>query len=326
MNREVKQRLGWIQLYQQTHNAGLTCRRCGISRPTLRKWLNRYEKLGIVGLESISRRPYNSPNIKLTVDIENQILELRNARNLGARRLQSELGRLHNISLSIATIHKVLTNHKAKPVKRFRKKQDFIRYEKAIPGERVQMDTCKITNNIYQYTAIDDCTRLRVLRVYKKRTATNTLDFIEHLLLEMPFPIQRIQTDRGLEFFAIQVQKRLQYYGIKFRPNKPKSPHLNGKVERSQQTDKTEFYATLDIDNMNLDEINIELGDWQHYYNWQRPHSAHNGKTPMDKCSKLSSITPFWDEVHTHYHKENERIQLANYRQDLALRKLEIKA
>jgi len=36
-------------------------------------------------------------------------------------------------------------------------------------------------------------------------------------------------------------------YGIKFRPNKPGSPHLNGKVERSQQTDLKEFYSTADF-------------------------------------------------------------------------------
>jgi len=41
-------------------------------------------------------------------------------------------------------------------------------------------------------------------------------------------------------------------YGIKFRPNKPESPHLNGKVERSQNTDETEFYATVDITSENL--------------------------------------------------------------------------
>lgn len=41
--------------------------------------------------------------------------------------------------------------------------------------------------------------------------------------------------------------------GIKFRPNKPDSPHLNGKVESSQKTDKTEFYATVDIESSHLD-------------------------------------------------------------------------
>lgn len=57
------------------------------------------------------------------------------------------------------------------------------------------------------------------------------------MLEEFPFPIQRIQSDRGLEFFATKVQEKFMEYGIKFRPVKPASPHLNGKVERSQKTE-----------------------------------------------------------------------------------------
>jgi hypothetical protein len=38
MNPEVKKRLKWIKVYEKTKNAGMTCLRCGISRPTLRKW------------------------------------------------------------------------------------------------------------------------------------------------------------------------------------------------------------------------------------------------------------------------------------------------
>jgi hypothetical protein len=47
---------------------------------------------------------------------------------------------------------------------------------------------------------------------------------------EMPFPVQRIQTDRGAEFFAIKVQEYFIEQSIKFRPIKPGAPHLNGKV------------------------------------------------------------------------------------------------
>lgn len=63
----------------------------------------------------------------------------------------------------------------------------------------------------------------------------------------MPFPIQRIQTDRGQEFFAYAVQERLMSWAIKFRPIKPYSPYLNGKVERSQRTDLDEFWSSIDF-------------------------------------------------------------------------------
>ncbi len=140
---------------------------------------------------------------------------------------------------------------------------------------------------------MDDCTRYRVLRVYARRTANNTLDFLDRVLEEMPFPVQRIQTDRGREFFAVIVQERLKRYGIKFRPNKPASPRLNGKVERSQETDKIEFYSTIDLSSPELDML---LAEWQHYYNWERPPSAHSGKTPMERYCELMAQTPLRDD------------------------------
>ncbi len=57
MEAKIKMRLGWVQMYQQTQNAGLVCRRCGISRPTLRKWVRRYEALGLEELVDQSHRP-----------------------------------------------------------------------------------------------------------------------------------------------------------------------------------------------------------------------------------------------------------------------------
>lgn len=40
---------------------------------------------------------------------------------------------------------------------------------------------------------------------------------------------------------------------------------------------KRQTYATVDLSTDDLKEL---LAEWQHYYNWERPHSAHNGKTP----------------------------------------------
>ena len=135
----------------------------------------------------------------------------------------------------------------------------------------------------------------------------------------MPFPIQRFQTDRGTEFFALKVQKKLKALCIKFRPNKPASPHLNGKVERSQKIDKTEFYPTTNLKSNNIDDL---LSEWQHYYNWDRPHSAYKGKSPIEKYFELAEITPYSDEAYKDYNSASERIQNANYRVDLELRRL----
>jgi transposase len=207
MDREIQQRLQWKTFYEESGDAGFVCRRCSISRPTLRKWWRRYQQNGVDGLKSQSRRPLRSPNAKVSEPSEKLILGLRGQRNLGARRIQSELLRQHGLPLSLPTFHKVLRKHQVSPVKKLRRKSDYIRYARTLPGDRVQMDTCKIAPVLYQYSSVDDCTRYRKLMLYSNRTADNTLDFIECVIEEMPFPIHRIQTDRGREFFAAKVKK-----------------------------------------------------------------------------------------------------------------------
>lgn len=319
MQSEEKTRLQWVKLYEKTQDAELVCLRCGISRPTLDKWLRRYYRHGEAGLKSLSRRPGLSPRKKITPQHEQWILELRK-RRLGTRRIQNELKREYECALSRQTIHKVLTKNKVKPLvatKRVRK--SFKRYEKDLPGERIQIDTCKIAPGIYQYTAVDDCTRLRVLAIYTTRSVANSLLFLEYLNEEFPFPMQRIQSDRGQEFFGYAFQEKLIEYGIKFRPNKPASPHLNGKVERSQKTDLEEFWSLVDLADANLSE---KLRQWQDYYNHFRVHGSLKDQTPWEKWVTLASKTPIHEEVEALFYPAKERIKLQNYGADLEAKRL----
>lgn len=125
MDREIQQRQQWVKMYEKCGDAGLVWRRCGISRPTLRKWAKRYKQYGIAGLENQSRRLHSSPDIKLTDELRAFILTMREKRNLGARRLQTELIRLNQIHLSTATLHKVLSEASVKPIVPYRRKKDF---------------------------------------------------------------------------------------------------------------------------------------------------------------------------------------------------------
>ena len=319
MQTEEKTRLRWVKLYQETLDPELVCFKCGISRPTLEKWLRRYRKYGEIGLKSLSRRPTTSPKKKVTPQYEQWILELRK-RRLGTRRLQNELKREYNCSLSRETIHKVLTKHNVKPLIATRRvRKSFKRYERVIPGDRIQIDTCKIAPGIYQYTAVDDCTRFRVLAIYKQRSVPNSLLFLEYLNEEFPFPIQRIQSDRGQEFFGYKFQEKLGEYAIKFGPNKPASPHLNGKVERSQKTDLAEFWSLVDLKDVNLSE---KLREWQDYYNHFRVPGSLKGQTPWEKWWDLASKTPIYEEVEALYDYSKERIKLQNYRADLEVMRL----
>ena len=97
MDKHVKARLKWVTLYLETKDAGYVCRHCGISRPTLRKWYKRYLVNGEKGLFDQSKKPHHSPNQKITDQQIQWIVELRDSRSLGARRIQTELIRLYYI-------------------------------------------------------------------------------------------------------------------------------------------------------------------------------------------------------------------------------------
>lgn len=184
---DARTRLGWIRLYEEVGDAGIVCRRCGISRPTLRKWWRRYHEQGAAGLEARSRRPRCSPAQKVFAHEEALILTLRRERKLGVKRLRNELIREHGLELAVDTIHKVLVRHgEGRPKRRLLRRKGTKRYSRPIPGDRVQVDVCKIGPGVYQYTAIDDCSRFQLVGIYPQRTAGNTLHFPERVLEEMP--------------------------------------------------------------------------------------------------------------------------------------------
>jgi transposase-like protein len=93
------------------------------------------------------------------------------------------------------TIWRVLSKHDVKPIVKRRKKSDYKRYNKETPGERVQLDVTKIRSGAYQFTAIDDCTRMKTIRIYPNKKVESTIHFLGEIIDIFQFPIQRIQTD-----------------------------------------------------------------------------------------------------------------------------------
>src|SRR3954462_1142850 len=265
MDADARTRLGWIRLYEQVGDAGLVCRRCGISRPTLRSCGRRPKAEGEAGLGARSHRPHRSPGRKVLAEQEELILRLRRERKLGIERLRNELIRRHGLKLSLDTIHKVLVRHGENRLQQPRlKRKGHTRYSRPVPGDRVQMDTCEIAPGLYQHTAIDDCSRWQVLAAYPDRSAAGTLDLLDRVRAGMPFPVQRVQTDRGGEVFAHEGQGVLRERRIKFRPTRPRAPHLNGKVERVRRTALEEFWSTVDP---KAPDLATRLEEWRTFYN-----------------------------------------------------------
>ncbi len=106
-------------------------------------------------------------------------------------------------------------------------------FEKAEPGESIQVDVKFVKSAgrwAFQYTALDDCIRFRMLRLYRRLHHGSSLAFLAELRQAFPFPIKRLQCDHGQEFsfaFVLGVEAA----GIRHRYIRPRRPQQNGNVE-----------------------------------------------------------------------------------------------
>lgn len=160
---------------------------------------------------------------------------------------------------------------------------------------------------------MDDCTRWLLAALYVRKSAANTLAFLERVRVELPFPLQRVQTDRGQESFAYRVQDQLRAWQIEFRPIRARSPHLNGKVERAQRTVLDEFWAQADLAAPDLAD---QLADWLEFYNTSRPHSALGGRTPAERLTMVQAIVPTDEAVRRACEPAKEWIRTRHSRWD----------
>lgn len=111
------------------------------------------------------------------------------------------------------------------------------------------------------------------------------------------------------------LSSELKSHSIKFRPNKPASPHLNGKVDCSQKLIKQMVI-------LSIRRFASLLTEWQHYYNREMPHSTHHGKTPMERYFEMAEQTHYSEEIQELYEPTKEPLQEQNYRLELELRRL----
>jgi len=298
--RNQKWRLGIIcHAKEVTNNVAKTCRYYGISRQVFYRWYERYEKEGPEGLRDRSRRPLNSPRAT-KIEIVAKIVYLRENYHFGPWKIQMYLQRYHAIEMSKTGIWRILKrlniNRLPNNQKYKRHEEKWKRYEKPQPGNRIQIDVKfleRIPNTrrrYYQFTAIDDCTRLRILKIYERNNQQNAIRFVDYVLSKLPFSAEVIQTDNGSEFQA-QFHWHILDKGINHVYIRPRTPRLNGKVERSHRIDGEEFYQMLEgvvIDDATL--FNEKLQEWENFYNYNRPHAALNGQTPYERFREKTKL------------------------------------
>ena len=290
-------------------NISRTCRYYGISRQCFYKWSRRYKELGPAGLRDRSSRPHRSPRAT-SAEVVGKIVYLRQHYHFGPLKIAMYLKRYHDISLSQSGVWRILRRlglGRLPSSQRYKRHASrWKRYEKPEPGHQVQIDVKFIEplkgsrKKHYQFTAIDDCTRLRVLRIYDRLGQKSAIQFVDYVLEKLPFHVLRIQTDNGSEFQA-QFHWHVLDRGIEHVYIRPATPRLNGKVERSHRIDAEEFYRQLGgvvIDDAKV--FNVKLQEWEDFYNFDRPHGALGGQTPYERLRQKVGDSSVIDQRQSH--------------------------
>ena len=294
----IRQRFLMIQALRQGVPVVQVARQFAVSRKTIYKWLRRYREGGLPALLDASRRPHGHPKT-LEPSVVRLLTRLRQETRYGPVRLQWLLWERHRLWVSRWGCYQALKRAGLITRGRRRARKDYRLYTLPRPGDEVQVDTKYLElipgtgRRWYQYTAVDDCSRVRVLRIYDDLSVYHSLAFLREVVAALPFAIRAIRTDGGVEFthtvpsgkehaFTAACRQR----GIAHRINRPGYPQANGKVERSHRTDNEEFYRVTPAA-----QWAVALPAWEHRYNYTRGHQSLHGLSPMEYLAALQSST-----------------------------------
>ncbi len=311
LSREARRRLKWIDWYHDhERNARKTCRHFSISPDTFYRWLRRYNPRDLASLETRSHRPKRVRQPTWSPELAHAVLRLRQQyprwgkdklvvmlRREGWSVSTSMVGRILKRLKETGILREALTNG-ISARKRQRLRPDAIRKPKGYtvrePGDLVEVDTLDVRPIpgviLKHYTARDLVSRWDVLGVYTRATATTASAFLDQLLHRMPFAVKAIQVDGGSEFQAA-FEQACQSKGLALFVLPPRSPKLNGHVERAQRTHTEEFYELYDGD-LEVEPLNEALRAWEAVYDTIRPHQSLGYLTPQQFLARRLPLQP----------------------------------
>lgn len=296
---EAKRRLkvlDWLRAHD--NNVSLTSRHFGVTRETIGIWKKKFEKCGIVGLNDGSHRPKTLRTMVTSWLTVSEIVKLRKKYPAWSKyKLARILERDKKIKVSASTVGRVLKKKGLINEKKSRKRSKAAKHpKKRFPkgfkvhteGDMVQMDTKHITLvggiKIYQFTAIDVLSKRRVLKYYSSLASKHGAAFLRHCIARFPFVIKNVQTDNGPEFLKdfekLCNEVNLPHYFI--YPRKPKE---NTYVENSHLSDENEFYLQGNV-GCTIEAMQGRLDEWEHTWNYVRPHEALGYLTPDEYSNK----------------------------------------
>lgn len=306
LSREARARLAMLDWHGANgRNVSRTARHFGFSRPTVYRWLARYDRYRLESLEDHPSRPVRRRRPTWTAE---QLAAVRRLRERYPRWGKDKLRVLlcrEGIVLSTSMVGRILsrlrrTGELREPAgrrisarKRAWRRPHAVRkpagFVAARPGDLVQVDTLDIRpvpGEVFkQFTARDVVSRWDVLELASTASARSAVMILDALAGRMPFAVRAISVDNGPEFMA-GFEQACAERGIALYTLPPRSPKLNGSVERANGTHTTEFYEVTDAEPV-LADLRPALRAWESVYNTIRPHQALGYLTPAEYLATL---------------------------------------
>ncbi len=303
LSRAAQTRLQWMLFYFfNGRNALRTCRHFGISRQTFYRWMRRLDRHDLTTLEEHSHRPRQVRQPTWTPALAERVLSLRKRYpRWGKDKLVVLLGR-ENCTASTSMVGRILVDLKRRGALHEPPKPAVLRQARrklrnrpwAIckpkhwrieqPGDLVEVDTKEIRMRrgviLKHFSARDVVSRWDVVEVHHRATSLAAARFLDTLLDRVPFPVKALQVDGGSEF-AAEFEEACQQKELPLFVLPPKSPKLNGHVERSHRTHNEEFYKVQAASDQ-VPALNSQLRRWEQTYNCVRPHQSLAYLTPLE--------------------------------------------
>lgn len=291
----------WREVRANGLSADAAARAVGASRASLYRW-DRHPQLK-------SRRPKRVRQPAWTPALMEAVEALRLDYPMWGKAKLGPLLRAQGFAVSDATVGRILAKLVARgaiaPVPLLRSKKASLRrktkrphalrlprgMKAAAPGELVQIDTLTVQIapdiSVKHFTAYDPVARFTVAQVRRSATASAAAVFLDKTIAALPFKVTGIQVDGGSEFMA-GFEQACADKGLALYVLPPKTPELNGGVERCNGAWRYEFYAVYDLPRR-LGPLNDLIDGFTHLYNTFRPHGALAGKTPAQYLKTLQA-------------------------------------
>jgi len=307
-NAVIRSRATFLLRSLQSGNISLTADKFGCRRQKFYFWMERLEEANfdINALLDFSKAPKRNPNAidKKTIELAIETRNKNNEEGYGAHKVAFILKRDKGIQINGSTLGYIFQRQNiSKKYKDPKKNKHTKRYAAKNPLDRVQADTkdAGITDNnghkVKFYPVIDDCSRAVTVHVADEHSNYEATKAAQKFIEKFGKP-EIWQTDNGVEytnrFLSEENPKRRKeavlsgYEQFLYENNiihkliKPRTPQLNGKVERFNQTLERELEPKI-RNGMTIKKIQKIVDQWIHEYNTFRPHSSLNYLTPYEK-------------------------------------------